>query len=437
LLGPFTERDDAVVWSGMLALSEHPWLAEHEVLGSAVLAAASYLELAVTAASAVFGAGVALRLERFDFERPLAVPRDGAVELRVELRREESEALAFAVSTRSVLDAPAAHSHVDSAHWTLNARGRVCIDEQSEVNGEYSHEDGYESRETVQARCPIEVDAEQHYAWLARIGLGYSGAFRCIERLWRGENEVLALIHPGAPLWNDPGPTDGADGSSLIEPAVLDGALQALCAAIPGAMGGSARWLPIGVATLRTGVAAEGPLWAHAVVRTREASPGAPATVTGDVSLRSSDGRLVLTVEGVRVRELEPAALAAAIGNARGWYYETCFRPLAPTKPTAGVAAIEPGVVRGEGRWLCFVPAGATGTALLSCLREKGLDVVSVDVASGYAGEIERGFSLNPDAPQQWRRLLSDALDRGRVRCAGILHGWVLDAPTLTAVLSG
>ena len=59
---------------------------------------------------------------------------------------------------------------------------------------------------------------------MGRRGLQYGPAFQNIRELWRGLNEVVALLHQP--------PMDEDEAEYRLHPALLDAAFQALAGAI-------------------------------------------------------------------------------------------------------------------------------------------------------------------------------------------------------------
>ncbi|WP_460748523.1 polyketide synthase dehydratase domain-containing protein, partial [Micromonospora schwarzwaldensis] len=70
---------DGVVLTGRLSLSAQPWLADHVVLGSVLLAGTAYVELVMYAGDQV---GCAL-VEELTLQTPLVLPEQGGVQVQV------------------------------------------------------------------------------------------------------------------------------------------------------------------------------------------------------------------------------------------------------------------------------------------------------------------------------------------------------------------
>ncbi|KUM96732.1 hypothetical protein AQI95_42325, partial [Streptomyces yokosukanensis] len=103
-----------VLCTGRLSVRTQPWLAEHTLSGTAVLAGAAFVELAVRAGDQA-GCG---HIEELTLDAPLALPADGGVRLQVLVEEPDGQGRrAFTVSARPD-GAPG-----EDGTWTCHARG--------------------------------------------------------------------------------------------------------------------------------------------------------------------------------------------------------------------------------------------------------------------------------------------------------------------------
>ncbi|WP_405182248.1 SDR family NAD(P)-dependent oxidoreductase [Nocardia sp. NBC_01377] len=116
---------DALVLTGRLSTRTHPWLAEHSVLGTALLPGTAFLELAARAADQV-----GLRQVReLTLETPLALSAS-AVDVQVAVGAPEADgARAMTVFARPApAESAASDSVTAEAPWTRHARGTLSAD---------------------------------------------------------------------------------------------------------------------------------------------------------------------------------------------------------------------------------------------------------------------------------------------------------------------
>ncbi|MGX1135459.1 acyl transferase domain-containing protein/acyl carrier protein [Streptomyces glaucescens] len=308
LLGAALELpgSDQLVLTGRLSLAGHPWLADHLVLGSALLPGTAFVELALGAGRQ---AGCEL-VEELTLEAPLVVPERGAVVLRLTVAAPDE-------TGRRTLTL---HSRPDGADpdtpWTRHAEGTLLTaagPRPDTVGGAWPPA-GAE---------PVAIDG--FHERLADTGVVYGPAFQGLRAVWRstpadptGHPEIHAEVEL----------PDGshADGFTL-HPVLLDGALQAAAAdALSGAPDGEPRatrpfsWRGIRVHTPGTA----GPL------RVTLATTG-PDTLS--VRVTDTAGTPVAEVDAVVSRPVSLAQLPdTATGDA---LFRLDWKALAPHTETA------------------------------------------------------------------------------------------------------
>ncbi|WP_438860839.1 type I polyketide synthase [Amycolatopsis solani] len=186
-------EEDRFVLTGRLSRQTHPWLADHEVLGTALLPGTAFAELAIHAGDHT-GCGT---VEELTLGAPLAVPATGGVQIQVAVEAPgEDGRRGLTISSRP--DRP-------GARWTRHAQGVLAP--------------GALEAETLAEWPPAgaeALDVEAHYTALAGAGYHYGPAFRGLRAAWRRDSEVFAEVElPGADAF-------------AVHPALLDAALHAL-----------------------------------------------------------------------------------------------------------------------------------------------------------------------------------------------------------------
>ncbi|MDP1792586.1 MAG: SDR family NAD(P)-dependent oxidoreductase [Acidimicrobiales bacterium] len=123
-----------------------------------------------------------------------------------------------------------------------------------------------------------------------------------------------------------------------MHPALLDAAIQVL-AGVTSA--GPDTYLPISIDRVSVhrregGATVEG--WSHVVLHSGADLATRPQTLAADVVLTDASGVVVATVEGLRLKRTDPAALRRLGHRDRhsDWLYEVAWRPLGSTAPAAG-----------------------------------------------------------------------------------------------------
>ncbi|MGE0415878.1 MAG: SDR family NAD(P)-dependent oxidoreductase, partial [Acetobacteraceae bacterium] len=246
-----------------------PWLRDHRFGGTAVLPAVAYLELA-RAAATLAGAQDVAAIEDLHLDHPLTA----GTEARIALRSVEGGA-AF-----NVLGAG------NDAH----AGGRVRFGEPGASAAKIN-------MVAIGARLTAGFTQDQVYARFRSLGFAYGPAFQVIKALRASPTEVLADLAPALP----------SEAGMVLDPALLDGAVQAaiglmlaggeaLTSVVPVSVGGATIHGPV-----------RGPCRAYV-----QAMGGDTDTRRLAVAVIDPDGRALVTLRDlmVRVSAVRPEAAA-------------------------------------------------------------------------------------------------------------------------------
>jgi acyl transferase domain-containing protein/acyl-coenzyme A synthetase/AMP-(fatty) acid ligase/acyl carrier protein len=184
--------------TGRLSLQTHPWLGDHAALGSAILPAAGFVELALRAAEQA-GAGAIAELT---IAASLVLPERGAVQLQVSVA-EPDEAGRRALAIRSRREG-------EQGEWVANAAAVLAADAPGQLES---------LAEWPPAGAePVATDAFYEHA--AEFGMDYGPAFQGVRAAWRRGEELFAAVELGE--------EQAAEAERFaIHPALLDAALHA------------------------------------------------------------------------------------------------------------------------------------------------------------------------------------------------------------------
>ncbi|HEY6577258.1 MAG TPA: type I polyketide synthase, partial [Mycobacterium sp.] len=204
LLGAVVEMPDTggVVLTGRLAITSHPWLADHAVGGVVLFPGAGFVELAIRAGDEV-GCGV---VEELMLHAPLVLPAEGVSVQVVVGAPDGSGTRAVSVFSRA---------GNDGAAWLLHAEGELGV-EVSLPGTDLA------VWPPVGAR---EIDVSDAYATMAAKGYGYGPAFRSLTAMWQRGDEVFAEVAV---------PQDVPASGLGVHPVLLDGALHAVVVSTEG-----------------------------------------------------------------------------------------------------------------------------------------------------------------------------------------------------------
>ncbi|MFF1309182.1 acyltransferase domain-containing protein, partial [Streptomyces sp. NPDC058307] len=194
---------DGVVLTGRLSVAAAPWLADHAVHGTVLLAGTAFVDLAIHAGDLV-GCGT---LEELALQEPLVLPDQGGVQIQVHVGDEDGDGRrSVTVSSRDA-----------EGEWVRHAVGTL------------SAADSPVPEPVVQwpptGAEPIPLD--DVYDHLAERGYGYGPAFQGLRSVWRIGEAIYTEAELPEAAETEAGPDAGGFG---LHPALLDAALHGLLA---------------------------------------------------------------------------------------------------------------------------------------------------------------------------------------------------------------
>ncbi|MFG3056988.1 type I polyketide synthase, partial [Kitasatospora sp. NPDC048239] len=333
LLGASVElaEDGGLLLTGRLALSDHPWLADHDILGRPLLPGTAFVDLALTAGERA----ETPRVDELTLEAPLLLPADGALTLQLAVGPAEPET---GSRTLAIHARPAA----GTGEWTRHAVGRLTAATAEPATAPQPSSWPPSGAEAI--------DVDELYSRLAELGYAYGPAFRGVRAGWRRGDELFAELALPEEV------RDTAAGYPL-HPALLDAALHPLV----GRAAASADGLPLPFSWSGVELSASG----ADALRVHWHGSALDATDT--------TGRPVLSVESLALLPVRAEQLAAADRPAQD-LYRLNWTPI-PAAASSATAASTP----------------ATPVALVAGLGDLPADepvpaVVAVAAAAGRPG---------------------------------------------------
>ncbi len=380
---------DSVLFTSYISLQSHPWLADHALLGTALLPGTAFLELALYAASRV-GCEI---VQELTLEAPLRLEAEGGVQLQLaigELDRSGQRSLEIYARPRPEDDPVGAIEHA----WTRHACGTLLATPPGGGNAS----DGARLSEVealLGGSWPPErgepLDVDGLYEELGELGFEYGPAFQAVRRAWRHGDRLLVEVS----LSDEP--SEGAAAFGL-HPTLLDAALHSIALerswrgqahAVKGDRADSERArIPFAwqtVALYRAG--------ARAARACLSKSPNGEVSVT----LADMDGALLASIGSVVLREVSDEQAALASRPTRTSLFGVAWDTLLVASPATvfdrwailGGSEQDPAVaaLRGAG-------VRVEAHAELSTLPESTPQVVLVDCVSDEDEELRGGASI-------------------------------------------
>ncbi|MEU2133698.1 SDR family NAD(P)-dependent oxidoreductase [Streptomyces sp. NPDC018352] len=306
LLGAMTEMAGvgSALFTGRLAVTSHPWLADHVVMGTRLVPGTALVEWALHAGERV-GAAV---LEELTLQAPLVLPEEGAVvvQIAVEAPAEDGRRV-VRVHSRAAADI--------GGTWVSHASGVLADAPTADA----------ESLADWPPNGAVEVEVDAVYEELAGLGLEYGPAFRGLRAVWRRGHEIFAE----AAL---PEALRGAADRFGLHPALMDAALH------PMGLGTSAG-LPFAWSDVRLHAVGAERLRVRITRTDDSADPESPGA---SVLLADGTGAPVASIGSLALRPVTREQLAERThgsgGGARS-LYRIGWSPLDAARPAVGAAA--------------------------------------------------------------------------------------------------
>ncbi|HKS47103.1 MAG TPA: type I polyketide synthase, partial [Amycolatopsis sp.] len=342
-----------LVLTGTISQRAHPWLADHAIAGSAVLAGTACAELALHAGRRL-DAG---RLRELTLHSPLVLPEESRIQLQVTVSGPD-EFGHRSVRLHSRVDDASGGEGVDELEWALHAEGTLAADETAPPG-----QAGAWPVDDVQ-----EIRVDDLYDRLARAGYDYGPTFQAVRSAWRHGDELLAELAL---------PDPGQDGAGAVQgfaphPVLLDAALHLVVAERLDDTGTDTVLVPFSFSGLTTYM------------------PGTPAiaAVRARITPREADSVSVVVTD-------DTGAPVASIDR-------VVFRPIQPRQFHAGgrdtvfrVTWAETGVTAttAVSRWAVL---GEVHAALRATLDGTGVPVASYADLAALRAAVQAGAAL-PD----------------------------------------
>ncbi|CAM5644145.1 hypothetical protein SAVIM40S_08134 [Streptomyces avidinii] len=270
LLGASVEpaETDGLVLTGRISLRDHPWLADHRVMGAVPLPGTAFVELAVVAGDLVECPGI----EELTMEAALLLPESGALDLQLTVSAPDG------TGRREIGFFARTDDDITAAGWTRHGSGVLCP--AAPVPDAEPAAWPPPGAEPVELAGLYEQSPDSPFA--------YGPAFHGLRAAWSRGREVFAEVQLPQELHEQA-------SEYLLHPALLDAALHAVGLGELLDSGGQPlrpfAWNAVslhasGATTLRVTLS---PAGANAVSLRAADGTGAPVVTVGSLMLRPVD----------------------------------------------------------------------------------------------------------------------------------------------------
>ncbi|MEQ9440316.1 MAG: SDR family NAD(P)-dependent oxidoreductase [Cyclobacteriaceae bacterium] len=381
------------IWNLQLDTQVHPYIEDHKVDGTVIFPGTGHLEVAYAAAKASFRDSFGF-LEDIHFESALFLPDEGeSMDIRLEVASDEG--------SYQIYSKPPG----DDAAWTMHSRGVMNHLGDSFASSSVDLED-------IQQRLTNQVSVSNLYLELKEGGLQYGEAFRCIQKLWKGEGEILAGLKLSKNL------RYGIEEYGF-HPALLDASLHAIFAAKESREGEKRGiYLPVHIQRFKLHAQPGTKVWSY--IRVSEASN---AYLKGDYFILNEDGSLVAEIQGLTCKYIKGSRGEASDETYRGMYaYAWEKAPEAP-EPTVMTR------VNGDstGGCLLFVDQQGVAQTLLSKFHRDSLYPMLIEKGEKFQEIGANHYQVNPESQSDLERALAEITRKG-FSVRRVMYLWGLDS---------
>ncbi|NEC91056.1 type I polyketide synthase [Streptomyces sp. SID12501] len=388
-----------------------PYLADHLIGGAAVLPAAVHLELARAAAELVSGGRTVEAIRDAGFEQMLSF-RSGARTLRVRWEPRNGRFLRFTVTADG--------TESDGGGEQVYSRGEVALADSATTPAPAPER---VDLDRVLRRCTTLVDPGTCYDLLGERGVAHGTSLRALREFrHRGGQEAVAVLDVPQSAAGSAAPDFGGPDTSVLHPALLDGALQAaVCLLAVSGEDRGATYLPMRLGELRLHGPLDGPCTVHVTRSAGAPRSGGDQVVRLDLALVDQDGAVAVGLSDLVLRRVPSGAEPSGRTEPAPVFLRGHWSPV----PAAGTAA---GI--GSGPFLLLADGEGPRHALRRALRDAGehdTPVVLVTPGPGFRRTDDHTYEVAPGRPGAFAELLA-ALDADRIAPRRILHTWSLTA---------
>ena len=299
-----------VLFESHLSSNSPAYLADHRVYEKAVLPAAAYLEMALSAGTLLArNRPNGVVIENLVIPQALILEEEQAKSVQLILTPDQSGYWFELFSRKAESDL----TQEEQPIWTFHAKGHVSAG-VSEAQSALVRT----SLALLREQCDEEVNVAEFYQQTRESGIDYGPSFQVITGLWRNKQDALGQIQLPDSLLSEIAPY-------TLHPALLDGCFQVLGSVLSDltqrAPRPNAAYLPEGFERVEVHRSpSSGRVWSHA--RVHAADKGFDKGFVADLTLLTPSGELIASVSGLKIK------LAAHQERSwQDWLYEVKWRP--------------------------------------------------------------------------------------------------------------
>lgn len=373
-------------WEKEVNMAFMDYIGDHKISGTEVFPGAGYFELASACAKEYYGEDY-YAIENMKFEKALFLNNQGVSPV-IQLCLNPQTG-SFQISSRI----PG-----KERIWTQHSSGVVSKRQNTRIKRVGVLDD-------VRKRCFEEFEKDSLYKTFAEMGFNYGPCFQGIEKVFRGKDEVLALIKV-------PDYIDLDDQNYTLHPAVLDSCFQSLVALVAPMEG----FMPVEIERIQVYGRPKPVMWCHGVqieIKGKE--------LTGDIFVYDEDENLIAEIIAMKTKAVESSS-SFDVGKLDDWLFEVNWTPLEDHEE------LEVDSNWKKGAWLVLADNSGIGEQLSAKFKEKGDEcfIVSLEEEND-AFYKDNEFSVKSGDMKTIEAIFDKIQEESKLQLKGIVHMWSIN----------
>ncbi|MEM6751604.1 MAG: SDR family NAD(P)-dependent oxidoreductase [Cyanobacteria bacterium P01_E01_bin.35] len=295
--------EQQIRFESQISASQPTYLKHHCVFSKPVFPATAYLEMAIAAGSTLFKYEN-LILEDVIIKQVLILPEDEIKTIQFILTPQSAQTYSFQIFSLDV------GSSELEPRWILHVKGKLlCPDKDAQLETT--------DLETIKGEYNQQISPQDFYREFRELGIDYGSSFQAVEQLWRTQGKALGQIQLPLSLVKEA-------KNYQLHPVLLDASFQVLAAAL-SETNNKETYLPVAIKRLKVFRRFNTCVLSRVEVNANRKNNS--QTLTGKVHLLSEDGKLIATIEGLKVKRATAQAIVGSKQESvKDWLYEVEWR---------------------------------------------------------------------------------------------------------------
>ncbi|MDZ8068510.1 MAG: type I polyketide synthase [Nostoc sp. DedQUE08] len=388
-----------------------PYLLEHRVQGKIIFPLTGYIEMALAAATEVFGT-VQPIAENIELKEALILAERETRNIKFIICSQISTETA----TFEILSQRSDNEELLN-QWTLHVKGELR-NKTNDTNSFISASSIFLA--DIKQRCSEIIPSFAFYQSLRSRGMEHGPSFQGIQQIYCGIGEALGQIYLPSML---------AEEASFyhIHPAFLDACIQVLVAALPSnssQFSSFATYLPYCLEKVCIHKPVSTQVWSYVNIRSNNLDTN-PDIFECDFYLVDDLGEIFVEILGLGLQRFDKIEHDKSIipYYLKNWLYQLQWQPKIVEQ------TIKPLISNYAGKWLIFVESDKNlGKELVALFQSSNHSYIVVSPGSSYSISSDKTQAwIDPENFEDYQKLLHYVGSDHQIPCRGIIHLWSLN----------